>query len=212
MEALLLFVAIYVLHLVPVFAPPTWMAIALIALNRPELNPLIVAVIAATAAMLGRITLARGATLLVRERWMSSTMRVNVDFLGRLIEQRRGARYGMLLFYLYSPASNFLFIAHGLTKLPLAMIAAPFVVGRLITYTLWGVAAQSVAQQFKLGERDWGGYFGGYFIVTQLVLLICLWLFTRLDWRTLFEQRRVQLIDRTEKHAEEEGQASDSPR
>jgi hypothetical protein len=204
MEALLLFVAIYLLHLVPVFAPPTWMAIALIALNRPELNPFTVAVIAATAATLGRITLARGAKLLVRERWMSSTMRSNVDFLGRLIGLRRGARYGLLLFYLYSPASNFLFIAHGLTKLPLAMIALPFMAGRLMTYTLWGIAAQSVAQQFKLSERDWGSYFGGYFILTQLVLLVCLWLFTRLDWRALFEQRRVQLVDRMEKHAGEE--------
>ena len=204
MEALLLFAAIYLLHLVPVFAPPTWMAIALIALNRPELNPFTVAAIAATAAVLGRVTLARGATMLVRERWMSSTMRANVDFLGRLIGERRGARYGLLAFYLYSPASNFLFIAHGLTKLPLAMIALPFLVGRLMTYTLWGIAAQSVAQQFKLGERDWGSYFGGYFILTQLVLLICLWLFTRLDWRTLFEQRRVQLVDRMGKRAEEE--------
>jgi membrane protein YqaA with SNARE-associated domain len=198
MEALLLFTAVYLLHLVPIFAPPTWMAIALIALNRPELNPFTVAVIAALGATLGRITLAYGARHLGRERWMGSRTRANVDVFGRMIAAKRGASLGLLLFYLYSPASNFLFIAHGLTRLPLAMIALPFLCGRLATYTLWGMAAQSVAQQFRIGERDWGSYLGGYFLFTQCVLLAGLWLFMRLDWRALLERRRVQLLDRNE--------------
>jgi membrane protein YqaA with SNARE-associated domain len=204
MEALLLFAAVYLLHLIPVFAPPTWMAIALIALNRPELNPFAVAVVAALGATLGRITLARGAKHLVRERWMSSTTRANVDVFGQMIARRRSARYGLLAFYLYSPASNFLFIAHGLTRLPLAMIALPFLLGRLGTYTLWGMAAHGVAQQFRLDQRDWGSYLGGYFVLTQLVLLVALWLFTRIDWRALLERRRVQLVDHMERHADRE--------
>jgi hypothetical protein len=203
-EALLLFAAVCLLHLVPVFAPPTWMAIALIALNRPDLNLVAVAVIAALAATTGRVALARGAKFLVRERWMGATTRANIDFLGRLIARRRSARYGLLLFYLYSPASNFLFIAHGLTRLPLAMIALPFLLGRLATYTLWGMAAQSVAQQFRLAERDWSAYLGGYFVLTQCVLLFALWLFARLDWRSLFERRRVRLIDPLEQRSREE--------
>lgn len=203
-EALLLFAAIYALHLVPIFAPPTWMAIALIALNRPELNPLAVAVVAALGATLGRITLARGAKRLVRERWMSASTRANIDVFGQMIANRRSARYGLLALYLYSPASNFLFIAHGLTRLPLAMIALPFLAGRLATYTLWGMAAQSVAQQFRLDQRDWGSYLGGYFVLTQCVLLAALWLFTRLDWRALLERRRLQLVDRVEKHTREQ--------
>ncbi|MDE2599563.1 MAG: hypothetical protein KGL40_08070 [Rhodocyclaceae bacterium] len=208
MEALLLFAAVYLLHLVPVFAPPTWMAIALIALNRPELNPMGVAVIAATAATLGRVTLACGARFLVRERWMGAATRANVDMLGRMISRRSGARYGLLLFYLYSPASNFLFIAHALMRLPLLMIALPFLCGRLATYTLWGMATHTVAQQFRLEGRDWGSYLGGYFLITQCILLILMWLFMRLDWRSLIEQRRVQLLDRLEQreHEDEGGQ------
>lgn len=202
-EALLLFAAVYLLHLIPFFAPPTWMAIALIALNRPELNPFAVAVVAALGATLGRITLARGAKHLVRERWMSSRTRANVDVFGQMIASRRSARYSLLALYLYNPASNFLFIAHGLTRLPLAMIALPFLTGRLATYTLWGMAAQGVAQQFRLEERDWGSYLGGYFIFTQCVLLLALWLFTRLDWRALLEHRRVQLIRHRERHTDE---------
>lgn len=196
MEALLLFGAVYALHLIPVFAPPTWMAIALIALNRPELDPLMVATVAASAATAGRITLALAAKHLVRERWMGKATRKNVDFFGSMIARRRGARYGLLLFYLYCPASNFLFIAHGLTRLTLAMIALPFLAGRLATYTLWGMAAHSVAQQFRLNERDWSGYLGGYFVLTQLILALVLWLFLRLDWHLLFEQRRLRLVER----------------
>lgn len=202
-EALLLFAAVYLLHLIPIFAPPTWMAIALIALNRPELNPFAVAVVAALGATLGRITLARGAKHLVRERWMSARIRANVDVFGQMIANRRSARYGLLALYLYNPASNFLFIAHGLTRLPLVMIALPFLAGRLATYTLWGMAAQSVAQQFRLEERDWSSYLGGYFVLTQCALLLALWLFTRLDWRALLERRRVQFVRHHHEHTDE---------
>ena len=135
---------------------------------------------------------------------MSARTRANVDVFGQMIASRRSARYGLLALYLYNPASNFLFIAHGLTRLPLAMIALPFLSGRLATYTLWGMAAQSVAQQFRLDERDWSSYLGGYFVLTQCALLLALWLFTRLDWRALLERRRVQLVDRMEKHKHEE--------
>src|SRR5690606_20493362 len=160
------------------------------------------AVVAALGATLGRITLARGAKHLVRERWMSARTRANVDVFGQMIASRRSSRYSLLALYLYNPASNFIFIAHELTLLPLAMIALPFLAGRLVTYTLWGMAAQSVAQQFRLEERDWGSYLGGYFILTQCVLLLALWLFTRLDWRALLEQRRLQLIRHRERHTD----------
>src|SRR5262245_48586782 len=153
-DALLLFAAVYLLHIIPVFAPPTWMAIALLALNRPDLDPYMVAVVAAFAAVAGRITLARTATLIVRNRWMGDATRANVDFLNYVVEQRRAVRYGLLLFYLYSPASNYLFIAHGLTRLPLRMIAVPFLCGRLVTYTLWALAARTVAEQFDLHNRN----------------------------------------------------------
>lgn len=196
MDALLIFGAVCLLHLVPVFAPPTWMAIALLALNRPDLSPYVVAVSAALGAVCGRMVLALLAKHIVRNRWMGAATRANVDFLNHLVAQRRGVRYSLLLFYLYSPASNYLFIAHGLTRLPLSMIAWPFLLGRLATYTLWGVAAQSVAHQFKLHDRDWQGYFGGYFVLTQLVLLLLLWVFTRLDWRSLLEHRQLRLLDR----------------
>lgn len=196
MDALLIFAAVCALHLVPVFAPPTWMAIALLAVNRPDLSPYLVAVAAALGAVCGRMVLALLAKHIVRNRWMGAATRANVDFLNHLVARRRGLRYSLLLFYLYSPASNYLFIAHGLTRLPLGMIAAPFLLGRLATYTLWGLAAHSVAQQFDLHNRDWETYFGGYFVLTQLVLLLLLWAFTRLDWRGLLEQRQLRLLER----------------
>ncbi|HTJ96717.1 MAG TPA: hypothetical protein VL381_04555 [Rhodocyclaceae bacterium] len=195
-DALLLFGAIYLLHIVPVFAPPTWMAIALLALNRPDLNPYMVAVVAASAAVCGRMTLARAATVIVRNRWMGKATRANVDFLNAALAQRKKARYGLWVFYLYNPASNYLFIAHGLTNLPLRMIAIPFFIGRLSTYILWGLTAQTVAQQFNLSNKNLGAYFGGYFVLTQLILLLAVWLFTRIDWQVLFEQRKLRLLDR----------------
>ena len=54
----LLFCLILGLNLIPVFAPPTWMALAFVGFQFSGTNPLLLAVIGALAATLGRITLA----------------------------------------------------------------------------------------------------------------------------------------------------------
>jgi hypothetical protein len=62
---LLLFGLIFGLNLIPVFAPPTWMALTFIGFEFTETNPLLLALVAAAAATLGRITLAKCSHLLL---------------------------------------------------------------------------------------------------------------------------------------------------
>ena len=49
---------IFALNLIPVFAPPTWMALAFIGFQFPETNPWALALVGAAAATAGRLTLA----------------------------------------------------------------------------------------------------------------------------------------------------------
>ncbi len=54
-----LFIAIFVLNLLPAFAPPTWTAMSFIGLTIPSIDFASLAVVAAAAATFGRITLAK---------------------------------------------------------------------------------------------------------------------------------------------------------
>lgn len=75
----ILFVAILLLNVIPAFAPPTWMAMSWIGFNQPAEDPLLLAVVAASAATIGRLILARCSTWLVRGHLMREADRQNID-------------------------------------------------------------------------------------------------------------------------------------
>jgi hypothetical protein len=52
--------------------------------------------------------------------------------------------------------SNYLFIAYGLTSLPIAFLLIPFFVGRLVSYTFWVRTASTVVDWLDV-DVDWFG-------------------------------------------------------
>ena len=126
-----LFVVIFLLNLLPAFAPPTWTAMSFIGLTIPGIDFISLAVVAAAAATFG-ITLAKLSRAIVRQRLLSQQTRCNVDAIKHGIERRPVTTFGTFLAYACSPLpSNYLFIAYGLTSLPITFLALPFFVGRL---------------------------------------------------------------------------------
>ena len=56
--------------------------------------------------------------------------------------------FGTFLGYSISPLpSNYLFIAYGLTSLPIAFVALPFFVGRLVSYGFWLKTASTISDR-----------------------------------------------------------------
>jgi hypothetical protein len=68
-----LFCVVFVLNVVPAFAPPTWIALSFVGLTIPSVNVLAVAVVGAAAATLGRIALAKLSGRVVRQPGSTST-------------------------------------------------------------------------------------------------------------------------------------------
>lgn len=187
----LLFILIFGLNLIPAFAPPTWMALALVGFEFPDTGAVHLAVIGAVAATLGRLTLARLSHWLVRERLLSDAHRANIDVIKDRLEKRTALTVGLFLFYAFSPLpSNFLFIAYGLTGLPLPRVALPFFVGRLASYTFFIVSGAAVGRRFQIDSLASGVYAGAWFIGTQVLILVALYAFTRIDWTALFDRHR----------------------
>lgn len=198
-DLLLIFSAVFVLNIIPAFAPPTWMAMTVIGFNNAAISPLLLALVAALAAVCGRLTLAKLSEVLVRNRWLSRRTRQNIDVLKDMLERHQKATVGVLLLYAFSPfPTNYLFIAYGLTALPLRLIAIPFVIGRFVSYAFWIVVAQTAAERLNPEIASLGSYFGGYFVLTQILLLAVVYLFTRIDWRKAVVERKFGFLKRTD--------------
>lgn len=191
--AALLFAVVFVLNVVPAFAPPTWITLSFIGFSIPDVPVGALALIGACAATAGRLTLAKLSRWIVRGRFLGERARENIDAIKSGLEHRRALTFGMFLAYAFSPLpSNYLFIAYGLTTLKLALVVFPFFIGRLASYSFWVLTATAVGDRLDMDSMESASYVGLYFIISQLFLVPVIYLFTRIDWRAAFEKRRLQ--------------------
>jgi hypothetical protein len=199
--SVVLFFVVFVLNVLPAFAPPTWTTMSFIGFVIPNVDFALLAVVAAIAATSGRIVLAKLSRALVRQRLLSAETQCNVDSIKLGIENRPAVAFATFLGYSLSPLpSNYLFIAYGLTTLPVAFLAMPFFVGRLISYAFWITTASAVGDWLDV-DMDWFQsvpYFIGYYLVSQLLLVPVIYVFTRLDWRAAFTDGRFKWLHKTE--------------
>lgn len=194
----LLFALIFGLNLIPAFAPPTWMALALVGFQFHDTSALLLAGTGAVAATLGRLTLAKLSHRLLRKKLLSVAHRVNIDVIKDRLEKRTALTAGLFLFYAFSPLpSNFLFIAYGLTGLSLPRVALPFFVGRFASYGFFIAGGAAAGRRFEIDSMTSGVYAAAWFIGTQLVILGALYCFTRVDWKILFDHRKLVWLPKT---------------
>jgi len=191
-----LFIVVFVLNVLPAFAPPTWATMSFIGLAIPNIDVLLLAAVAAVAATCGRIVLAKLSRQIVRQKLLTEHSRRNVDAIKTAIENKRAVTIGTFLGYSLSPLpSNYLFIAYGLTSLPIAFLAVPFFVGRLVSYAFWTRTASKVGDWLDWDWFESAPYFVAYFLISQLLLIPVIYAFTRLDWQALFAEGRLRWLE-----------------
>jgi hypothetical protein len=189
---IVIFLIVFLLNVIPIFAPPTWSVLSFIAI-RYHSNIVLLAVIGAVAATLGRLLLAKLSTLILRQKFLSEDTRSNIDAVRERLESKKKLTFGILLFYAFSPfPSNHLFIAYGLTALKLVHIAVPFFLGRIVSYGFWAFTASTVAQLMDYESVNSKSFFSYYFVASQLFGLLTIYVFTRIDWRRVFAERRLK--------------------
>jgi hypothetical protein len=189
---LVIFLVVFALNVVPIFAPPTWSVLSFIAI-RFNSNIVLLAVVGAVAATLGRLVLAKLSTLIVRQKFLSDDTRKNIDAVKERLESKKKLTFSILLFYAFSPfPSNHLFIAYGLTALKLKLIAIPFLLGRVVSYAFWAFTASSVAQLLNYESVKSKSFFSYYFVASQLFGLLTIFVFTRIDWQRVFTEKRLR--------------------
>ena len=200
---IVLFLVVFVLNTVPAFAPPTWFVFSFIGFQFPSFKGAEVAIVGAVAATLGRVTLAKLSRLIIRQKFLSDETRRNIDSIKDGLQGRKKLTFGVALFYAFSPLpSNYLFIAYGLTTMNLALIAVPFFLGRVISYSFWNITSSAVARRISIDSGDAFPYLSAYFIVSQIVFLYLVYLFTRIDWRKLVTEKKFRWMPKKTKPAD----------
>ena len=188
-------VIIFTLNVIPAFAPPTWMALSWIGFEHPHYNPFGIALFGAVAATAGRMALAKLSRTIIRQRFMSEASRANIEVIREAIDGHRALTAGTFLFFAFSPfASNFLFIAYGLTSAPIRLVAIPFFLGRFVSYSFFVFAGSEVSQRLALNGTEAKNYFGIYFVAAQFLLIGVLYLFTRIDWKYAVTRKRLRWL------------------
>ena len=192
-----LFIVIFMLNVLPAFAPPTWTTMSFIGLAVPDDKYILLSIVAAIAATSGRIVLAKFSRALVRRRLLSEEARRNVDAIRTGIERQPVLTFGTLLGYSLSPLpSNYLFIAYGITSLPIAFLSLPFFVGRLASYLFWMRTASTVGDWLDVDWFESAPYFVAYYLSSQFLLVPVIYTFTRIDWHALFGEGRLKWLAR----------------
>lgn len=188
------FLVVFALNALPACAPATWTVISYISL-RYATDILTLAIVGAIAATSGRVVLAKLSHVVVRQKFLSDKIKQNIDAIKTNLEGRRVLTAGLFLFYAISPLpSNNLFIAYGLTAMPLRRIAVPFFLGRVSSYAFWALTAGSVARELGVEAGDISSLFGYYFIAAQVITLLMVVAFARIDWRLFFSQRKLRWL------------------
>ncbi len=190
---IVVFATVYVLNVIPAFAPPTWMVLSFIGFNEPQLNPFSIAVVGAFAATFGRMTLALFSLRIIRNKLLNERSKENIDAVKNALEKHKSQTAWALLAYSFTPLpSGHLFIAYGLTTLPIRLFAIPFFIGRLASYAFW---VSLVHETYEVLDMDYlGEYLSTFFIVTQAALLLLIYAFTKVDWRAALTEKKFRWL------------------
>jgi membrane protein YqaA with SNARE-associated domain len=183
------FFIIFVISVIPILTPPTWIVIVSAYSLNDQLNPILLSMIGASAAIAGRLILLQLST--VGRKAINDHRKNSLDRFRKYLEKKRhGYFIGTLLFALLPLPSNMLFISYGLMKAKSIGIVVGFWLGRFLAYVIMINLSQYFFNSFKdilnadtlsLIFIDIAGI-----IMTLFMLLI--------DWNTLLSDHKLVFI------------------
>lgn len=183
------FFIIFVISIIPILTPPTWIVIVSAYSLNDQLNPILLSMIGASAAIAGRLILLQLST--VGRKAISDHRKNSLDKFRKYLEKTRyGYLIGTLLFAILPLPSNMLFISYGLMKAKSIGIVVGFWLGRLVTYIIMINLSQYFFNSFK--EYINSDILSLIFIDILGILMTLLMLL--IDWNILLSNHKLVFI------------------
>jgi membrane protein YqaA with SNARE-associated domain len=183
------FLMIFVLSIIPILTPPTWIIVVSAYSLNDQLNSLLLSAIGATAAVIGRMILLQVST--IGRKAINDQRKSSLEKLRKYLEKTRyGYLFGTLLFALTPLPSNMLFISYGLMNAKSLGIIAGFWIGRFIAYLLMISLSKYFVDYFK---EILHSNIQSIFIIDIIGIIMTLFMLL-IDWNILFSERKLVFI------------------
>ena len=183
------FVFIFILSIIPILTPPTWIVIVSAYSLNNELNPFLLSVIGATAAVTGRLILLQVST--IGRKAINDHRKSSLEKLRKYLEKTRyGYLIGTLLFAVTPLPSNMLFISYGLMNAKSIGIVAGFWIGRFVVYMIMINLSIYFVDYFK---KILNSDIQSLIIVDMIGIIMTLFVLL-IDWNILFSERKLVFI------------------
>ena len=182
-----IFLILVALNAAPLFMPPTWIVLASFYTLDTGLDPLVLALVGATGATIGRMFLKRISGFF--RRFAGPEQKSNLDAIAGLIGKKRyGYALSSFLFAATPLPSNMLFVAYGLMNARSLGLYAGFWLGRVVSYYVMISISQIVLTPFlQLFEDRLVGILLADGVGVGVVII-----FASINWRLLLVEKKLR--------------------
>ena len=183
-----IFFLLILVNAAPLLMPPTWIILASFYAIDASFDPLVLALVGATGATLGRFILKQVSTMF--RKFVQNEQKSNLDAIGNFLNKKRfGYVLTSFLFAATSLPSNILFVTYGLLKAKSIGLYVGFWAGRVVSYYLMISISNIVLTPFvELFEERYIGI-----LIADALGVSVIILFTCINWTLLLTQRKFKL-------------------
>ncbi len=180
---------IFLLSVIPILTPPTWMVVVAAYMINPSLDPIVLSILGASAAISGRLVLFQFSSF--SRKFINETRKSSLDRLKKYLEKTKyGYFLGTMIFALTPLPSNMLFISYGIMKARSIGIIIGFWIGRFIVYFMMINLSKYFFKSFsELFKNDIT-----FTILVDIVGIVMTLLIIFVNWDILLSQHKLVFI------------------
>jgi len=184
-----IFLALIGINASPILMPPSWIILTSFYLLDPTLNIILLSVVGATGATLGRFVLKKISGLF--RKFVGAEQKSNLDIIGDYLNRKKfGYLIASFLFGATPLPSNVLFITYGLMRAKNFGIYVGFWFGRVLSYVIMIYFGNAVLKPFLEIFQD---RLTGILLV-DAVGIIAIIFFASVNWALLITQRKLKFV------------------
>jgi len=184
-----IFLLLIGINAAPILMPPTWIVLSSFFALDSSLDPLLLALVGATGATIGRLILKNLSGFF--RRFVGKEQKSNLDAIGNFLNRKKfGYVLTSFLFAATPLPSNMLFVTYGMMRAKSIGLYFGFWVGRLLSYYIMITISSVILSPFlELFEDKIIGI-----LVADIVGIGVVVIFTCINWQTLLLERKLQFV------------------
>jgi len=173
----------------PILMPPSWIILTSFYLLDPNLNIILLSIVGATGATIGRFFLKKISGLF--RKFVGEEQKSNLDIIGDYLNRKKfGFLIASFLFGATPLPSNMLFITYGLMRVKSVGIYIGFWFGRVLSYIIMIYFGNAVLKPFiEIFEDRLTGI-----LLVDLAGIVVIIFFASINWSLLITKRKLKFV------------------